>query len=120
MAEAYTWELQSVFLSTKGNCSENIGVLKRGGRNERVSDDGLSYPKVKRQSERRGRTSVESSNPCSYGWRTLVMKEAEEVENAEANSKYQDKAERVEAKELHKTSVNRLFIKIAESVGTLG
>ncbi|RRT78659.1 hypothetical protein B296_00007105 [Ensete ventricosum] len=68
----------------------------------------------------RGRTSVESSIPCSYGWRTLVVKEAEEVENAEANSKYQDNAERVEAKELHKTDVNGLFIKIAESVGTLG
>ncbi|RWW81199.1 hypothetical protein BHE74_00010430 [Ensete ventricosum] len=41
----------------------------------------------------RGRTSVESSIPCSYGGRALVIKGAEEVENAEANSKYQDKAE---------------------------
>ncbi|RRT58086.1 hypothetical protein B296_00026427 [Ensete ventricosum] len=42
---------------------------------------------------RRGGTSVESSIPCSYGGRALVVKGIEEVENAEANSKYQDKAE---------------------------
>ncbi|RRT73869.1 hypothetical protein B296_00014007 [Ensete ventricosum] len=42
---------------------------------------------------RRGGTSVESSIPCSYRWRALVMKGAEEVENTEANSKYYDKAE---------------------------
>ncbi|RWW54821.1 hypothetical protein BHE74_00038576 [Ensete ventricosum] len=35
-----------------------------------------------------GGTSVESSIPCSHGGRALVMKGAEEVENAEANSKY--------------------------------
>ncbi|RWV78375.1 hypothetical protein GW17_00060668 [Ensete ventricosum] len=42
---------------------------------------------------RRGGTSVESSIPCSYGGRALVVKGAEEVENAKANSKYQDRAE---------------------------
>ncbi|RWW53806.1 hypothetical protein BHE74_00039666 [Ensete ventricosum] len=42
---------------------------------------------------RRGGTSVESSIPCSHGGRALIMKGAEEVENAKANSKYQDKAE---------------------------
>ncbi|RWW43798.1 hypothetical protein BHE74_00050487 [Ensete ventricosum] len=42
---------------------------------------------------RRGETSVESSIPCSYGGRALVVKGAEEVENAKANSKYQDRAE---------------------------
>ncbi|RWW67892.1 hypothetical protein BHE74_00024631 [Ensete ventricosum] len=42
---------------------------------------------------RRSRTSVESSIPCSHGGRALVIKGAEEVENAEANSKYQDSAE---------------------------
>ncbi|RWW90309.1 hypothetical protein BHE74_00000545 [Ensete ventricosum] len=42
---------------------------------------------------RRGGISVESSIPCSHGGRALVVKGAEEVENAEANSKYQDKAE---------------------------
>ncbi|RRT65468.1 hypothetical protein B296_00038770 [Ensete ventricosum] len=42
---------------------------------------------------RRGGTSVESSIPCSHGGRALVVKETEEVENVEANSKYQDKAE---------------------------
>ncbi|RRT32604.1 hypothetical protein B296_00051220 [Ensete ventricosum] len=42
---------------------------------------------------RRGGTSVESSIPCSHGGRALVVKGAEEVENAKANSKYQDRAE---------------------------
>ncbi|RWW71952.1 hypothetical protein BHE74_00020286 [Ensete ventricosum] len=42
---------------------------------------------------RRGRIFVESSIPFSHGGSALVMKGAEEVENAEANSKYQDKAE---------------------------
>ncbi|RZS14842.1 hypothetical protein BHM03_00046591 [Ensete ventricosum] len=39
------------------------------------------------------RRSVESSIPCSHGGRALVVKGAEEVENAKANSKYQDRAE---------------------------
>ncbi|RWV95001.1 hypothetical protein GW17_00042415 [Ensete ventricosum] len=42
---------------------------------------------------RRGNTSVESSIPCSHGGRALVVRGVEEVENAEANSKYQDKVE---------------------------
>ncbi|RRT37965.1 hypothetical protein B296_00023221 [Ensete ventricosum] len=42
---------------------------------------------------RRGGTSVESSIPCSHGGSALVVKGAEEVENAKANSKYQDRAE---------------------------
>ncbi|RWW58069.1 hypothetical protein BHE74_00035100 [Ensete ventricosum] len=41
----------------------------------------------------RGRTFMESSIPCSHGGRVLVVKRAEEVENAKANSKYQDRAE---------------------------
>ncbi|RWW78783.1 hypothetical protein BHE74_00012956 [Ensete ventricosum] len=42
---------------------------------------------------RRGGTSMEASIPCSFGGRVLVAKGAEEVENAEANSKYQDRVE---------------------------
>ncbi|RRT35225.1 hypothetical protein B296_00029196 [Ensete ventricosum] len=42
---------------------------------------------------RRGGTFVESSIPCSHGEGALVIKGAEEVENAKENSKYQDKAE---------------------------
>ncbi|RWV78152.1 hypothetical protein GW17_00060925 [Ensete ventricosum] len=42
---------------------------------------------------RKGRTSVESSIPCSHRGRALVVNGAEEVENAKANSKYQDRAE---------------------------
>ncbi|RWV81464.1 hypothetical protein GW17_00057112 [Ensete ventricosum] len=41
----------------------------------------------------RGGTFVESSIPWSHEGRALVVKGAEEVENAKANSKYQDRAE---------------------------
>ncbi|RZR96875.1 hypothetical protein BHM03_00025993 [Ensete ventricosum] len=45
------------------------------------------------KSEDEAETSVESSIPCFHGGRALVVKRAEEVENAEANSKYQDRVE---------------------------
>ncbi|RRT76788.1 hypothetical protein B296_00025168, partial [Ensete ventricosum] len=108
-------------------------VVERG-EEATTSPVGLSYPKAKRQLERRwtrrsatmpqrqiyrsrrkgcrykttdsramglaaalwyrrGRTSVGSSIPCSHGGRALVVKGAKEVENAKANSKYQDRAE---------------------------
>ncbi|RZR78904.1 hypothetical protein BHM03_00004440 [Ensete ventricosum] len=41
---------------------------------------------------RKGETFMEASIPCCHGGRVLVAKGAEEVENAEANSKYQDRA----------------------------
>ncbi|RZS23793.1 hypothetical protein BHM03_00056774 [Ensete ventricosum] len=63
---------------------------------------------------RRDGTSVKSSIPCSHGGRALVVKGAEEVENAKANSKYQDRAE---AKKLHKIDIDGLLIKIAECEG---
>ncbi|RRT51483.1 hypothetical protein B296_00045701 [Ensete ventricosum] len=101
--------LQSVFPSTKGNCSENTGMLKQAvkrGDEATTSPEGLNYPNRWRCKAtdsramglaapwyRRGGTSMESSIPCSHGGRALVVKGAEEVENAEANSKYQDKAE---------------------------
>ncbi|RRT37445.1 hypothetical protein B296_00015469 [Ensete ventricosum] len=66
---------------------------------------------------RRGGTSIESSIPCSHRGRVLVVKGAEDVENTKANSKYQDKGGRADAKELHKTGVDGLLIKIAESEG---
>ncbi|RZS18676.1 hypothetical protein BHM03_00051002 [Ensete ventricosum] len=47
----------------------------------------------KSEDKAEGGTSVESSIPCSHGGRALVVKEAEEVENAKANSKYQDRTE---------------------------
>ncbi|RZR88547.1 hypothetical protein BHM03_00016154 [Ensete ventricosum] len=64
---------------------------RRKGRRCKATDSramGLATPLY-----RRGRTSMESSIPCSHGGRALIMKRAEEVENAEANYKYQDKAE---------------------------
>ncbi|RRT38573.1 hypothetical protein B296_00041134, partial [Ensete ventricosum] len=42
---------------------------------------------------RKSRTFVESLIPCSYRGRALVVKGVEVMENVEANSKYQDKAE---------------------------
>ncbi|RZR95763.1 hypothetical protein BHM03_00024642 [Ensete ventricosum] len=42
---------------------------------------------------RRGGTSMESSIPYSHRGRALVVKRAKEVENAKANSKYQDRVE---------------------------
>ncbi|RWV94700.1 hypothetical protein BHE74_00015775 [Ensete ventricosum] len=40
-----------------------------------------------------GGTYMESLIPCSHGGRALVIKWAKEVENTEANSKYQDRVE---------------------------
>ncbi|RRT66924.1 hypothetical protein B296_00008625 [Ensete ventricosum] len=87
---------------------EQDRVVKRG-EEATTSPVELSYPKAKYRLERRwtrrsttvpqrriyrsGRTYVESSIPCSHGGRALVVKGAEEVENAKANFKYQDRAE---------------------------
>ncbi|RWW68970.1 hypothetical protein BHE74_00023472 [Ensete ventricosum] len=46
----------------------------------------------KSEDKAEGGTSVESSISCFHGGRALVVKGVEEVENAEANSKYQDRA----------------------------
>ncbi|RRT52111.1 hypothetical protein B296_00037950 [Ensete ventricosum] len=45
------------------------------------------------KSEDKAETSVEISIPYSHGGRALIIKGTEEVENAEANSKYQDRTE---------------------------
>ncbi|RWW75564.1 hypothetical protein BHE74_00016410 [Ensete ventricosum] len=63
--------------------------------------------------QRRG--SVESSIPYSYGGRVLVVKWAEEVENAVTKLQVPRQGERAEVKELHKTDVDGLLIKIVES-----
>ncbi|RWW11134.1 hypothetical protein GW17_00025279 [Ensete ventricosum] len=85
---------------------------RRKGRRCKATDSramGLAAPWY-----RKGGTSVGSSIPCSHGGRALVVKGVEEVENAEANSKYQD---RVKAKKLHKAGVDGFLIKIVESEG---
>ncbi|RWW70191.1 hypothetical protein BHE74_00022138 [Ensete ventricosum] len=102
-------ELQFVFSLTMQNCLENTEVLKQvveRGEEATMSPEGLNYPKAKCLSEwrrratgssfmglaapwyRSGATSMELLIPCSHGGRALVLKGAEEVENAEANSKY--------------------------------
>ncbi|RRT76463.1 hypothetical protein B296_00008087 [Ensete ventricosum] len=62
-------------------------------------------------------TSVESSIPCSHRGRSLVVKGGQG--GGEFNGKLQVPrlGGRVEAKKLHKTDVDGLFIKIAESEG---
>ncbi|RWW68992.1 hypothetical protein BHE74_00023439 [Ensete ventricosum] len=65
--------------------------LRRKGRRCKATDNraiGSTSPWYSR-----GGTSMESSIPSSHGGRALVVKGAEEVENTEANSKYQDSAE---------------------------
>ncbi|RWW76260.1 hypothetical protein BHE74_00015660 [Ensete ventricosum] len=63
----------------------DLPIARKGRRCEATDSRamGLAAPWY-----RRGGTSVESSIPCSHGARALVVKRAEEVENAEANSKY--------------------------------
>ncbi|RWW65813.1 hypothetical protein BHE74_00026865 [Ensete ventricosum] len=79
------WTRRSATVSQR-----RIYRLRRKGRKCKATDSrvlGLIAPWY-----RRGGTSVESSIPCSHGGRALVVKGAEEVENAKANSKYQDRA----------------------------
>ncbi|RRT32672.1 hypothetical protein B296_00057214, partial [Ensete ventricosum] len=53
----------------------------------------LREPGKSEEDKVEGGTSVESSIPCSHRGRALVVKGAEEVENAKTNSKYQDKVD---------------------------
>ncbi|RWW76964.1 hypothetical protein BHE74_00014907 [Ensete ventricosum] len=61
---------------------------------------------------RKGGTSMESSIPCSYGGRALIVK---------GGGEYRGKLQvprqggRAEAKKFHKTGVNGLLIKIVEN-----
>ncbi|RZS02141.1 hypothetical protein BHM03_00032129 [Ensete ventricosum] len=68
----------------------DLPIAKKGRRCEATGSSamGLAAPWY-----RRGGTSMESLIPSSYGGRALVVKRVEEVENTEANSKYQEKAE---------------------------
>ncbi|RRT51222.1 hypothetical protein B296_00018732 [Ensete ventricosum] len=69
----------------------------------------------------RGRSQIASTSE-SHGGDLIIQREsigrkgAEEVENAEANSKYQG-GRKGKGQELHKTCVDGLLIKIAESEG---
>ncbi|RZS08681.1 hypothetical protein BHM03_00039689 [Ensete ventricosum] len=75
---------------------QHMGAVYHRGRSQIASTSeshggGLDYTKSEDKAE--GRTSMKSSIPCSHGGRALVVKGAEEVENAKANSRYQDMAE---------------------------
>ncbi|RWW89704.1 hypothetical protein BHE74_00001255 [Ensete ventricosum] len=118
-AEAIFRVCASILASDESLGHQHMGTVYHRGRKvlkqvvEReeevtTSPKELSYPKATRRSEGRwpqrsvivpqrriyrlGGTSVESSIPCSHGGRVLVVKGAEEVENAGVNSKYQDRA----------------------------
>ncbi|RWW09209.1 hypothetical protein GW17_00027314 [Ensete ventricosum] len=59
---------------------------------------------------RRCGTSVELSIPCSHGGRVLVVKGVEEVENAKANSKYQDRAKGQKSRNFIRPPSNLAFL----------
>ncbi|RRT83395.1 hypothetical protein B296_00010363 [Ensete ventricosum] len=65
----------------------------------------------------RGGTSVESSIPCSHGGRALVVKGGRGGEECKDKLQVLRQGERTKAKKLHKTDVDGLLIKIAESGG---
>ncbi|RWV76840.1 hypothetical protein GW17_00062439 [Ensete ventricosum] len=64
---------------------------------------------------RKGGTSMESSIPCSHGGRALLVKRGRG--GRECKLQVPRQGRRPEAKELHKTGVDRLLIKIAKSEG---
>ncbi|RZS15885.1 hypothetical protein BHM03_00047792 [Ensete ventricosum] len=66
---------------------------------------------------RRGGTSVESSIPCSHGGRALVVKGGRGGGECKGKLQVPRQGGRAEAKKLHKTDVDGLLIKIAESEG---
>ncbi|RZS29427.1 hypothetical protein BHM03_00063158 [Ensete ventricosum] len=72
---------------------------------------GLAAPRY-----HRGGTSVESSIPCSHGGRALVVKGVDrEGRECKGKLKVPRQGGRAKAKELHKTGVDGLLIKIVES-----
>ncbi|RRT34220.1 hypothetical protein B296_00046126 [Ensete ventricosum] len=64
---------------------------------------------------RRGGTFVESSIPCSHGGRAMVVKRGRGGGECKGKLQVPRQDRRVEAKKLHKTDVDGLLIKIAES-----
>ncbi|RRT39082.1 hypothetical protein B296_00037642 [Ensete ventricosum] len=94
----------------KGNCLESTGVLMQvveRGEEVTTSLEGLSCPKVKRQSERR------------WTRRNAIVPRERDRGGGECKVKLQVSGQdrRAKAKELHKTSVNGLLIKIAKCGG---
>ncbi|RWW46750.1 hypothetical protein BHE74_00047302 [Ensete ventricosum] len=77
----------------------------------RLREPGKSEDKAE------GGTSVESSIPCSYGGRALVVKGGRGGGECKGKLQVPRQGGRAEAKELHKTGVDGLLIKIAESGG---
>ncbi|RRT57209.1 hypothetical protein B296_00001624 [Ensete ventricosum] len=74
-------------------CVPRVGLIRAARELDCFSAHLRLREPAKSKDKAEGRTSVESSIPCSHGGRALVVKGAEEVENAKANSKYQDRVE---------------------------
>ncbi|RRT35830.1 hypothetical protein B296_00025956 [Ensete ventricosum] len=74
-------------------CNLRVGMIRAAGELDYFSAHICLREPDKSEDKAEGGTSVESSIPCFHGGRALVVKGAEEVENAKANSKYQDMAE---------------------------
>ncbi|RRT53626.1 hypothetical protein B296_00048445, partial [Ensete ventricosum] len=80
-------KLESEDLST-GQEDVEAGMVRVTGELDYFSAHIRLREPGKSEDKAEERTSMESSIPCSHGGRALVVKGAEEVENAEANSKY--------------------------------
>ncbi|RZS03758.1 hypothetical protein BHM03_00033968 [Ensete ventricosum] len=83
---------QKQSIGQKGGGLGGVSRCCKGGSTDRKQRDADARQRIVAPWNRRGETSMESSIPCSHRGRALVVKGTEDVENAEANSKYQDKA----------------------------
>ncbi|RWW00500.1 hypothetical protein BHE74_00046705 [Ensete ventricosum] len=82
-------------LREPGKSEDKVEWIYRSRRKGRrcKATDSKAMGGLATQWYRKGGTTVELSIPSSHGGRALVVKGTEEVENAEANSKYQDRAD---------------------------
>ncbi|RWW00807.1 hypothetical protein GW17_00036199 [Ensete ventricosum] len=83
---------QKQSIGQKGCGLGGVSRCCKGGSTDREQRDADARQRIVTPWNRRGETSMKSSIPCSHRGRALVVKGTEDVENAEANSKYQDKA----------------------------
>ncbi|RWW55336.1 hypothetical protein BHE74_00038026 [Ensete ventricosum] len=78
---------------SKASVKKEVEECHRGGSTNREERNVDARQRILGPWAWQRHATVEVGLPCSYGGRALIVKGIEEVENAEANSKYQDKAE---------------------------
>ncbi|RWW13113.1 hypothetical protein GW17_00023191 [Ensete ventricosum] len=78
---------------SKASVKKEVEECHRGGSTNREERNVDARQRILGPWAWQHHATVEVGLPCSYGGRALIVKGIEEVENAEANSKYQDKAE---------------------------